>query len=224
MRCPHCGGLNPDGATWCGQCMARFDAATGVRRAAPEPAAPEPAAPGHDAHGRTGPTPASVVKATEEGIVWTCARCATANPLAASACSVCDASFADTVRRGDAPGTPQRDPGTAALVSLFLPGAGHAYLGLWPEGTARAIISLWAVAVVFVAAIEGSGSAGVLIAVVFGVAALALWMVSAHDAYRAARGEGRHVLLKGRMYLYVVLGLLTMLVAAFLLPGLGAGR
>jgi hypothetical protein len=155
-----------------------------------------------------------------EGITWACARCGTVNPLESNHCSVCGATFAEVVR----PPSKQleRDPNTTLMISLFFPGAGHAYLNLWPEAVARGLISVWAIGVTIVAALGHTGAATVL-AVLFGLAAFALWVVDAHDAFRVARHEDRQVILKGRMYLYVVLGLLLVLLAGVVVVSLHNG-
>jgi hypothetical protein len=155
---------------------------------------------------------------TETGIVWTCTRCETVNPLDASVCSVCGTTFADVIRPPD--DRPVRDPNTVALYSLFFPGAGHWYLGLTGQAVARGVLSVWVVLVAVLAGVAGS----VLMAVVFGLAALGLWIVAAHDAYREARHEPTAVILKGRTFLYLVLGLLLLMVVLLVAAGIQAGR
>ena len=113
-----------------------------------------------------------------------------------------------------------RDPNTAALWSLCMPGAGHAYLGLWGQGIARAVVSMWVWLVVFVAAVQRGAAGSNQIMVIFGIVAFGLWYAAAHDAYREAKHEENQIILKGRVFLYLVLGLLAllmfMLVASFL--------
>jgi ribosomal protein L40E len=155
---------------------------------------------------------------TEAGITWRCTKCDTENPLDASACSVCGTRFADALRPPD--DRPQRDPNTVAMYSLFFPGAGHWYMGLRGMAVARGIVSTWVLAVGILAAVAGS----VMMAAVFGLAAFGLWGVAAHDAYREARGESRMVILKSRMFVYVVLGLLLLMVVMLVTAGLRASR
>jgi hypothetical protein len=121
-------------------------------------------------------------------------------------CVACGTPFAETLRES-APAGPERDPGTAALISLFLPGAGHAYVGMWGQAVARAIISIWVVFTALLGAVQRT----IPLALVFGIAAIALWVVAAHDAYQEARGHSAATLLKGRVFMYVVLGLLGLL-------------
>ena len=157
---------------------------------------------------------------TEAGITWKCDQCETVNPIEATACSVCGTTFADIVRPKSE--RPERDPNMAALISLILPGAGHMYLHLWPQGIARAIVSMWVVSVVLVSLIAGGKNNTTTVAVTFGIVATALWLVAAHDAFREARGEGDQVLLRGKIFLYLVLGLLMLLFFLLVSAGLGA--
>lgn len=163
------------------------------------------------------------IRATGGGLVWACARCGADNPLAAMVCSVCDAPFADLFREAE-PARPARDAGKAALMSLFMPGAGHAYLGLWGEGIARAVLSTLAGSAFFAGAIGGGGAQRLLVAGLFALVSAALWGVTAHDAYREAQGQTGSVILRGRAFLWVVVGLLVALVVALVLPAIGAAR
>ena len=172
------------------------------------------------------PPPASVgtergaFRVKEDGVVWVCARCEAENALEVEACRVCGTTFAETVRPKAE--RPERDPGTAALLSLLLPGAGHAYVGLWGQGIARAVVSAWVIVVLLLSYLQRGDPGSSLIAVVFGFVAFALWGVAAHDAYREARREETLVLLKGRAFLYLVLGLLVLLLILLTVAGLRA--
>lgn len=141
-------------------------------------------------------------------ISWTCVRCDTVNAFDVNVCVVCGAKFADTIRPPEEP-RPARDPNKTALISLFLPGAGHAYLGLWGEGFARAVISIWVVLVAVFAAAQDVAQARIM-AALFGMVATGLWMIAAHDAYREASAMSHSVILKRRVFLYLVLGLLML--------------
>jgi ribosomal protein L40E len=153
-------------------------------------------------------------------ISWTCDRCDTDNELSARICRVCGSGFGDIVR--PAPERIQRDPNTVALISLFFPGAGHAYLGMWSQAIARAAMSTWVLAVVLVASLQrGVPGAGAIVAL-FGVTAFALWGVAAHDAYREASDEPHAVVLRPRMFLYVTIALLFLLFTSLMIAGFGA--
>lgn len=215
IRCSSCGATNRAGAEWCAQCLRRF--------VAPPPPPPQrtlssPADVSTPAGTRppdAGSAPAregrrGAFEVTAQGITWTCPRCENVNDLGENVCRVCGTRFAEFVT--PAATRPKRDPGTAALYSLFLPGAGHAYLGMWPQAIARAAVSLWVLFVVLATAFQRGAGGSLVIMVAFGFAALALWVVAAHDAYREANEEPTLVILKGKVFLYVVLGLLVLLV------------
>ena len=154
------------------------------------------------------------------GVSWKCSSCTTVNPLETDACSACGTSFVATMKPAEPKG-PERDPGTAAMLSLFMPGAGHGYLGMWGQAAARGILGLWVSGIVLIAGLqEGAGSG--LIAIVFGGASFGLWGITAHDAYQEAIHNSGAVILKGRAFLYTVLGLLAILLCMLIVSGLRA--
>lgn len=220
LRCPSCGARNAADAQWCGQCLERFDAP-----APPPPGPPAPPAPALDAPPQDHEAPPAAPRAvtpgvehgsfrsTDEGIVWRCSSCETENPLEEQGCVVCGTGFGDAFRPAP-PSRRERDPATTALVSLFFPGAGHAYLGMWPQAIARGVISVWVVAMALFFAVGGNQ---VPMAILNALVAFGLWAVAAHDAYREANHESRLVLLHGRRFTYLVLGLLMLLMASMFL-------
>lgn len=219
-RCPSCGAKNAPDAEWCGQCLERFEAPP-----PPPPPPPPPAAPsrGPEATG-DGPMVKPGVqrggfRSTEDGILWRCSSCDAENRLEEPACTVCGTPFAQSMKP-PAPERPARDPGMTAMLSLFFPGAGHAALGMWPQAIARAVVNLWALSMALFFAVAGQGSARA-VALVYAAAAFALWGASSHDAYREAKGETRDVLLYGRRFTYVVLGLLVLLLTSIFLLAVG---
>ena len=233
IRCPACGGLNRSDSEWCGQCFGSL--AAPERATEPTDAAsPTPIAE-LDNRGventqtisglgerRVEPGPRAGGFQVEQGggVSWLCSRCATSNPLDTDACTACGTSFV-TSMKPEEPAAPERDPGTAAMLSLFMPGAGHGYLGLWGQAVARGVLGLWVSGIVLLAGLqEGAGSG--LIAIVFGIASFGLWIVTAHDAYREASHDSGAVLLKGRTFLFTVLALLVLLLAMLVASGLRA--
>ena len=158
----------------------------------------------------------------DEGITWTCLRCDSVNAMEERACTVCGTTFADAIQP-EKDDRPQRDPGTTAMASLFMPGAGHAYLGMWSEAVARAVISTWVVTVTIFAAVQGGGQARVM-AILFGLVSTGLWAAAAHDSYREANGQSKLVLLKGKSFLYLVLGLLLMSFVMIFSTAVTAGK
>jgi hypothetical protein len=104
---------------------------------------------------------------------------------------------------------------------LLCPGAGHAYLGLWGQAIARAVVSVWVGLVVLFAALQG-GPGALPTILAFGAAAFCLWAVAAHDAYREAREESDATVLKSKHFLFLVLGLLGMQVGLMVVTAFGA--
>lgn len=244
-RCPRCGATNPVEAEWCGQCFERFateesgaardDAPARSDERAAARAALSDLAGAAPTTGRKPPPPPPPARSastdkparttagafTFEGdrMSWTCGRCDAVNDFENNACSVCGATFADAIKPDQA-SQPTRDANTAALLSLFMPGGGHAYIGMWGQGIARAVISVWVVTVAIFAAAQSAPQAKIMGAL-FGVAATALWVIAAHDAYREASNAPRRVILKPKTFLYVVLGLLLMSVVMVFSTALG---
>ena len=232
--------MNSVDAEWCGMCLRRFPPRDVMVDPIESPAdillsdqpvsalTSEVATPDTEAETKQGPATdrslqpkkSGAFTVTEAGISWTCNQCETKNPLEAQYCSVCGTTFAEVVR--PKPERPPRDPNLAALLSLFFPGAGHAYVGLIGQAVARGVISVWVVSVVILSIVAGGKSGSNSLAIVFGVVATMLWMLAAHDAYREARGESAMVLLKGKFFLYLVLGLLMLLFAMLVGAGLSA--
>jgi hypothetical protein len=224
--------MNPADAEWCGLCLRRFPPADVSVDPIESPAdillgeelPAESSAPRSGtreaAERRLKPAASGAFTVTETGITWTCAACDNANPLEAQVCSVCGTSFAEMLR--PKPERPQRDPNLASLLSLFLPGAGHAYLGMWGQAIARGVISLWVLMVVVVSLLAAGKGSSNLVAIVFGAVGTVLWGVGAHDAFREARGEGLMTILKGKLFMYLVLGLLMLLFVLMMGAGLQA--
>ena len=236
-RCPDCGASNKEDAQWCGQCLAKFaqdkaetsdsDGASAPptleerasARAELSDLLTEPKPKERSGTGTAVSASAGAVHVDEKGITWTCGKCDSVNDFSANTCAVCGATFAEAIKPPE-PDRPPRDPNMAALVSLFLPGAGHGYLGLWGEAIARAVISTWAVFVtIFLMTQDGKGT---LMAIVFGVIATGLWVVAAHDAFREAAGLTNQVILKRKFFIWVVMGLLMLSVLMVLVTVVGA--
>jgi hypothetical protein len=279
-RCPNCGGSNKFDATWCGQCLEKFEEDTKAdsieesystvvsqsndsngsadSEEKTRPLDDEEAAKwlsslaadtltGFKAVSRSPKTsdesngtpliqtssvktaPRSDVSSdgqgtfqvSEAGITWTCLRCDSINAMEESACTVCGTIFADAIKPEEDKGPP-KDANKAAMWSLMMPGAGHAYLGMWADGVARAIISIWVVAVTIFSASQGGGQASVM-SLMFGLVSTGLWVVSAHDAYREASGFSKLVLLKRKTFLYLVLGLLLLSIVMIFATAISAG-
>lgn len=231
IRCPKCGALNAENAEWCGQCLQRFQAPEPPPAPPRTPPPPRGAPPDADPLGvgpistlrpSDGPPTASsgevaidpaavgskrgAFEVTEEGIQWTCRVCDSKNPIELQVCSACGSPFAETVREKRADRV-EGDPNNAAMYSLFLPGAGHGYLGLWGDAIARAVLSIFSVTVAVIAFVGDAP----LVASVFGLVAFALWLIAAHDAYREGSHQPSQTIIKTRYYGFLMMGILGLL-------------
>ena len=160
---------------------------------------------------RARPAPESV---NGSAATWTCRLCETPNDLEADSCAACGSSFADTMRPPESPIT--GDPNQAALYSLFFPGAGHAYLGLWGSAIARGVLSAWVLLVTAVLLFGADGGSSKVFGVVFALVSSVLWLAAAHDAFREASNQPALALLRGRRYLYVTGAVVSLLFLMFL--------
>jgi hypothetical protein len=245
IRCPSCGGLNPEKADWCGQCLRRFTPPPAPGPAVPEGAPVEPADPSVPNEMdpaasiqpplylvETLPTAADAAPkphaqaamhappgvntqrgpftVSDRGVTWACATCGSVNAMESEICSACGSTLHATLAPDEDGNRKDRDPRLTAMVSLAYPGVGHAYLGMWGQAVARVTIATWILAAVIAGlSVEAAGAR--VLAVVFVLVALGMWGVSAHDAYREAQRQQRLTILKGRMFLYLVVGLLALL-------------
>jgi ribosomal protein L40E len=215
-RCANCGASNTETAEWCSQCLERFDSAVPEPAVVGGPPAPpgEAAPAGAEKKRSSPPVDTGAFQVTEEGINWVCRTCGSANSIDVFTCSVCGTTFAEHVRPESE--RPQRDPATTAMISLFFPGAGHAYLGMWGQAVARGVLSLWVLLVAVVGLVDKDVPGSLVMASFFGFVALLLWIVAAHDAFREATNDTGRVLLRGRRFLYLVLALMALLFVAML--------
>lgn len=182
-RCPSCGALVSAGAEWCGQCftpLGRTDVGDHTDRA------------------RDGGVHAGSVSATARGLevrqgkpAWTCPVCEAQNPIEAAACSTCGTPFA---RLFEEPADrPIVDPQSAAAWSMALPGLGHWKLGRRADAVARVVMFAWAFGALLVLLVSRFGSGGLgptlPLFLLFLGSAVAIYVLSAVDAYRIASGE-----------------------------------
>lgn len=237
MRCQNCGGLNPATAEWCGQCMKRFGAPPPPPPPDSEPIAaidetsvvPDDGPRGAIAAGlrhkatlgagtaTVGGPPTGAAGTLERGpftvvgesVAWRCAQCGTSNPIDEAFCSACATPFAITMEEPDVIRT--SDPRTAAFLSLLFPGIGHAYIGDWGAALARAVLSFWVLGLTLLMSMGSDIPGSIGLAFILGSAALGLWLIAAHDAYRSATGAEALVILRGKRYLHVTVGLLGIL-------------
>lgn len=205
-RCPACGAANAADARWCGQCLHRFDAPE-------QPAVPE-AAPGRP----------GVVRPDGE-VRWTCPACDATNPIEAAACERCGSAFSSLFGASRSVSAPQTSGGTALAASAVFPGAGHWLLGARGEAVARGVLWVWTLGLsVLLLARPPSVGRGIVrgVAVIFGIAAGGVWLLSFLETARLAEGH-RRPLVPPRTLTYVA-SVLSGILFAGLVVAATAGR
>jgi hypothetical protein len=139
--------------------------------------------------------------------MWTCPVCQQANAIELDVCSVCGTAFAALFRQDEA--RPSVDPRTAFTKSLLFPGLGHRALGRGADGVARAVLFIWTfgTALLILSAGVSSGAVAGLFSVYL-LLALAVYALTAFEAYRIAQGGepivSSRVLLWGAVSLVIV--------------------
>jgi len=223
VRCPSCGGLVAPNADWCGQCFAPLRErapATAPPTAGKDPGRPDRGAPSVQ------PVVSSAARGVEvEGgrASWDCPVCGERNAIEASVCDTCQTPFSrlfeEPARR------PEVEPKTAALWSLAFAGLGHWKTGLRADGVARMVLFAWTLGTVLVVLASrsggGFGASTPLFALYLG-AAVAVYALSAIDAYRIAGGLPQ--LVTSRVLLWTSAALVLVSIAMATLVTLPAAR
>ena len=206
-RCPTCRALASQDAEWCGQCYTRLTQEAGGAGS-----------------GGASTNATAIREAARAGIevedgrpTWVCPACHTRNPIERDRCTVCGTTFGTLFE--ERPERPDVDPKTAAVWSMVLPGLGHWRLGRKADAAARFAMFGWAFGalVVLLASRLGKGGLGVTFAlfVVFLVASVAIYALSAVDAYRIAAGDDPIVHPGALLWGSVGLIVLSVLIATF---------
>jgi hypothetical protein len=77
-------------------------------------------------------------------------------------------------------------------------------------------------AIVVISALQRGVAGSGVIPLMFGMIAFLLWVANAHDAFREAIGTPSLAILKGRMFVWVVLGILGLLMVMLLTAAMRA--
>ncbi|HEX6230712.1 MAG TPA: zinc ribbon domain-containing protein [Actinomycetota bacterium] len=196
-RCPTCGALVSADAAWCGQCYAPLEPREAERSAAG--------------------AVAGKLEMRDGRLTWTCPVCGERNPIEGTACGVCDTPFTRLFAEPDA--APSLDPQTAAAWSLAFPGLGHWKAGRRSDAVARMVLFAWtfgALAVLLVARFGKGGLGSTFpLFLLFLLAAAAVYVVSAIDAYRVAAGDEPLVSSRTLLWSSAALVVLSVLIASF---------
>lgn len=208
--------VSPD-AEWCGQCYARLDrAGVGSAQAAQGQGSAQAAKePQGQVAAQVTLSGSGSVRRTDRGLLWTCPRCDSENPIEWRVCSRCGTKFERLFGASDE--RPKFDPDRAMRLSLLFPGAGHIAAGRAADGIARAVVFVWTALTAVTFLVMRGGRPGPFLAVLlpYVAAAVGVYAVSVVDARRAAEGDPPVV--SSRMMLYGVVGLILFTVATLFL-------
>jgi len=195
--------VSPD-ADWCGQCF------TSLRLDPDPPPAAGTAPPALEASG------AGRADGVERTATWTCPACEHPNAIELDVCEVCGTTFATLFRQEEA--RPTVDPRTALTSSLLFPGLGHRALGRGADGVARGVLFLWTFGTAILLLFSGVASGPVAgLFALYLLLALAVYSLSAFEAYRMAQGGGPIVSSRVLLWGAVSLVLVSVLMATFII-------
>ena len=209
-RCPTCGALVAADAEWCGQCFTPLRVAEPDAPGAAAAVGERPAASSAEALG-------GAIQIEDGKPSWTCPACETRNPIEASVCTTCGTPFGRLLEEPES--LPDVDPQTAAVWSMALPGLGHWKLGRRGDAIARFAMFGWSFGALLVLLVSRFGKGGLgatmPLFLLFLGASVAIYVLSAVDAYRIAGGE--QPLVGSRALLWTSAGLivLSVLIATF---------
>jgi hypothetical protein len=228
VRCPTCNARNPDEAQWCSQCLASL-------RDEPEPL-PEPGV-DPDAVADTSATPAAQdtsahgqaevgqdgelltsgggrFRRHEGEIEWRCEVCQSWNLVGLARCTVC----ATPMTGPEAAPAPDRraTPPVVLLLTVLLPGAGHAALGRMATAWARGLTYLlWLLGGTTLLITALSSSESPLPGVILLLGAAALWLITLLDVQSLLANRTRQIL-DARVFLWLVVGVIGLLMVTFM--------
>jgi len=183
-RCPNCNALVSATATWCGQCLAPLEVS--------EPAPAPPA----------GGTVATSAAERREPF-WPCPICGAENAIELDVCATCSTPFAHVMRSEQ--DRPKVEPRDALVRSLVFPGLGHQLAGRGMDGMARGVLFAVTFGIAILLGLSAGGSAAVTASfALFVLAGVAVYAMSAIEAYRLA--EGGDLLVSTQVLVWVLLG------------------
>lgn len=165
--------------------------------------------------GVSAPNKAGIIKDGSGKLLWQCSTCGATNDIDALECGVCgDSMFAEYIREADSRRKPAASPGTAAAWGA-IPGGGQWVTGHRGDAIGRALLILWLIG----CAIVLNDKSILWVRVIFAVAGIATWAISALDARIQAGSKGIQILTVKRMLLVLVLSVALLLALSFVLAG-----
>ena len=234
-RCAKCGAVLYEGAAWCGMCFEPVASQIERDRAEepdPEPVEepleletepatdrpePGPTASSPEPQGGSDPEHAGTTTAEPARPGWPCAVCGTRNPIELDFCQTCGASFASLMRQETV--HVKVDPKAAFRRSLRFPGSGHRMIpGREVDGLARSVLFAMLLLATVMLGISGVRTgAVVLLFLVYLVATIGVYVLTAFEAARLAEGGEPLVSSRALLWTTVAILLLSILVVAFVI-------
>ncbi len=140
--------------------------------------------------------------------MWPCPVCETRNPIALDNCSTCGASFAALMRQE--PTHAQVDPQHAFRRSLLFPGLGHRMVpGRAIDGFSRGVLFTMLLISTLMLGLSGVHAGAVFfLFLLYLVVAVFVYLLTAFEASRLARGGGP--LVSSRSLLWTTVGILLL--------------
>jgi hypothetical protein len=118
---------------------------------------------------------------------WPCPVCGGKNPIQLDSCATCGTPFAQVMRVPEE--RTRMEPRDAAIRSLIFPGLGHRALGRGLDGLARGVLFAVTFGLAASLAVAAAGSGALVAAfVLFLVAGVGVYTMSAVEAHRLAQG------------------------------------
>jgi hypothetical protein len=220
QRCRTCGAVLYEGAAWCGMCFTPVESGASPAPEQPPEQRPDPDAGSPPEPARTGAATTSgedqgredetvtTVGAPPKVPMWPCPVCETRNPIALDYCATCGASFAALMRQE--PALAKVDPHDAFRRSLLFPGLGHRMVpGRAIDGFSRGVLFAMLLIATLMLGFSGVHAGAVFfLFLLYLLATVLVYLVTAFEASRLARG-GEPVV-SSRTLLWTTVGILLL--------------
>jgi hypothetical protein len=212
QRCRTCGAVVYEGAAWCGMCFTPVESdATSAPEQQPEPEL-EPDRTGVATTSGEEPGREDEVITTVDAPpmvpLWPCPVCETRNPIALDYCATCGASFAALMRQE--PAQANVDPHDAFRRSLLFPGLGHRMVpGRAIDGFSRGVLFAMLLIATLLLGFSGVHAGAVFfLFLLYLTASMLVYLISAFEASRLARGG--EPIVSSRTLLWTTVGILLL--------------
>jgi len=181
---------------------------------APTGTGPETPPATEEVHASPGDRPTAVVDAGPVVPMWPCPLCGGRNPVDLDLCATCGTPFAALMREERI--RPDVEPNAAFRRSLVFPGLGHRLVGRTLDGFARGVLFVMLLIATLVLGVSGVSSGLVhSLFLVYASATVGVYVVTALEAARLARGEELMVPSRTLLWSAVAILLLSIVIVSF---------